>query len=76
MHYLEHGLAPDASVARWQHRIDPLERRLAGGCHLTRDPTALVTSAGFTIERNEQRYGSGPRPWSYFTLGAAVSPGL
>ncbi len=49
-HYLEHGLAPDASVERWQRRIEPMQKRLADGCHLTRDPTQLVQDAGFEID--------------------------
>ncbi len=41
LHFLEHGLAPDEKVRRWQHRLDPLEQRLFGGCHLTRQPVEL-----------------------------------
>ena len=74
-HFLEHGLSPDASIARWQHRMEPLQKRLADGCHLTRDPAALVRSAGFEIERVESRYASGPKPWTWLTEGAAVTPG-
>lgn len=73
-HYLEHGLAPDPGVARWQHRIDPLEQRLADGCHLTRDPDEMITRAGFVIEHSESRFVPGPKPWSWFTSGRAVSP--
>ena len=74
VHFLEHGLSPDAGVARWQHRIEPLQRRLADGCHLTRDPTTLVEHAGFVIGQNEQRYVRGPKPWSWLTLGVATKP--
>lgn len=73
-HFLEHGIAPHLSVAKWQHRLDPCQRRLAGGCHLTRDASTLVGDAGFFIERNEQRYAKGPKPWSWFTLGVAANP--
>jgi ubiquinone/menaquinone biosynthesis C-methylase UbiE len=73
-HFLEHGLSPDASVARWQHRLDPWQRRLADGCHLTRDAAALVGDAGFVLERVDQRYAKGPKPWSWFTLGVAATP--
>jgi SAM-dependent methyltransferase len=52
-HFLEHGLSRDDRVARWQHRLDPWQRRLAGGCHLTRDPGALVERAGMTLESLE-----------------------
>jgi SAM-dependent methyltransferase len=71
-HFLEHGLSPDASVARWQRRLEPAQRRFAGGCHLTRRPDELVASAGFTIERLDSRYASGPKPWVWFTEGAAI----
>ena len=73
-HFLEHGLSPDASIARWQHRMEPLQKRLADGCHLTRDPATLVRAAGFEIERVESRYASGPKPWTWLTEGAAVRP--
>jgi len=74
VHFLEHGIAPDPNVARWQHRLDPWQRRLAGGCHLTRSASVLVGEAGFVVERDEQRYARGPKPWSWFTLGVAASP--
>ncbi len=72
VHFLEHGRSPDPRVARWQHRLEPLQRRLADGCHLTRDPSSLVESAGFEMRRNEQRYVRGPKPWSWLTLGVAT----
>ena len=71
-HFLEHGISPEPDVAKWQHRLDPWQRRLADGCHLTRDAIALAGEAGFSIERNEQRYAKGPKPWSWFTLGVAA----
>jgi ubiquinone/menaquinone biosynthesis C-methylase UbiE len=73
-HFLEHGIAPDPSVRAWQARLEPFQRRIAGGCHLTRDPIALVEAAGFAIDSVEQRYARGPRPWTYFTLGIARRP--
>ncbi len=74
-HFLEHGLAPDDQIARWQRRIEPVQKRLAGGCHLTREPVELVQDAGLTIERIESRYASGPKPWTWFTEGEAVKLG-
>jgi ubiquinone/menaquinone biosynthesis C-methylase UbiE len=74
LHFLEHGSSPDVRVARWQRRIEPVQKRLADGCHLTRDPAALVQAAGFEIERVESRYASGPKPWSWFTEGVALKP--
>lgn len=72
LHFLEHGLSPDPSIAAWQRRIEPVQKRLADGCHLTRDPAALVGAAGFEIERVESRYARGPKPWSWLTEGVAV----
>lgn len=74
LHFLEHGLAPDSAVAGWQRRIEPVQKRLADGCHLTRDPVALLTSAGFDVQRHESRYAKGPRPWTWMTEGIATNP--
>src|ERR687895_2111520 len=65
LHFLDHGLAPDESVRRWQHRLDPLEQRLAGGGHLTRPIVALLTDAGFRIREVDVYY----EPGSPKTLG-------
>jgi SAM-dependent methyltransferase len=73
-HFLEHGLAPDARVASWQRRLEPLQLRLAGGCHLLRDPVALVGAAGLRIDSLQQSYSSGPKPWSWFSVGQASRP--
>jgi len=72
LHFLEHGLAPDPKVAAFQHRVEPLQRRLADGCHLTRDPLALARSAGFEIDEVEQKYGAGPKAWAYLTRASTV----
>lgn len=73
-HFLEHGLSPDDSVARWQRRIDPVQSRVADGCHLTRDIAELVRAAGFEIEHIESRYGEGPKPWTWMTEGRVINP--
>jgi len=75
LHLLEHGAAPDDDVARWQQRFEPLQRRIAGGCHLTRDPTSMLADAGFIDIRITARYVKGPRPWCYFSWGRATNPG-
>lgn len=75
--FLEHGLAPDADVVRWQHRMEPLQRRIAGGCHLTRDVGALVEGAGFTVDELDRWYLPAPRvarPWVHLYAGAATAP--
>jgi len=73
-HFLEHGISPDASVAKWQHRLNGFEQKIAGGCNLTRDPLALLRDAGCEVEVIRQRYAKGPKPWSYFTVGTARWP--
>ncbi|MEP0391375.1 MAG: class I SAM-dependent methyltransferase [Erythrobacter sp.] len=47
--FLEHGRAPDTNVAKWQDRIEPVWKRLAGGCHLTRPIAAAFEKAGFNV---------------------------
>lgn len=74
LHLLEHGVAPDEAVTRWQRRFEPVQRRLAGGCHLTRDVPAMVGAAGWELSTLEAFYLPGPRlarPWTYLYLGSA-----
>jgi ubiquinone/menaquinone biosynthesis C-methylase UbiE len=73
--YVEHGLAPDANVVRWQRRIEPVNRKLAGGCHLTRDHWSALQAAGFELEARDNSYQKGPKPYSYFYVGVARKPG-
>ena len=73
--FAEHGLAPDASVARWQHRLEPAWSRLAGGCHLTRDVPLLLRDAGFRAEM-ERGYFARPRFAAYGFWGRATPPEL
>ncbi|MFA6300533.1 MAG: class I SAM-dependent methyltransferase [Nocardioides sp.] len=75
LHFVEHGLAPEPGVVVWQRRLDPVQRRLAGGCHLSRDIPALVRDAGLEIEELRAEYLPGPRvsrPWTYGYLGRAA----
>lgn len=72
--FLEHGLAPTPGVARWQQRLDPLQRRVGGGCHLTRDIPALVTASGLVPSPVRAQYLPGPpTPWTYVYLGSATA---
>jgi ubiquinone/menaquinone biosynthesis C-methylase UbiE len=50
LHFVEHGISPDQKVARRQRRLEPINKPIFGGCHLTRDIPALLTRAGFVIE--------------------------
>ena len=70
--FCEHGAAPDAGIRRWQNRIDPLWRRLAGGCHLNRDIPGLIRRGGFEITRMDTMYIPGWRPASFNYWGAAA----
>lgn len=74
---LEHGLSPDAGTAAWQRRLEPTQRLLGGGCHLTRDPLGLVRAAGLRIESADQRRLTRRRamaPWTFMTRAVAVNP--
>ena len=75
LHFLEHGLAPDESVRRWQHRLEPVQKRLFGGCHLTRPVLEMLTEAGFTITEVDVFYEKGPpRALAADSLGLAQAP--
>ena len=74
LYFLEHGLAPDEAVRRWQRRLDPLQGRLAGGCHFTRPIVDLLTAQGFTIGELDVFYEKGaPKFAGADSLGTAVS---
>jgi ubiquinone/menaquinone biosynthesis C-methylase UbiE len=68
--FAEHGLAPDASVARWQRRLEPAWSRIAGGCHLTRDVPLLLRDAGLRFEL-ERGYFASPKFAGYGFWGRA-----
>jgi ubiquinone/menaquinone biosynthesis C-methylase UbiE len=73
-HFIEHGLAPDEDVQRWQRRLEPLNRRLVGGCHLTRPILDLLKAAGFSVEQVDVFYEAGaPKPMAADSLGVAVA---
>jgi SAM-dependent methyltransferase len=75
LHFLEHGLAPDERVRRWQRRLEPVQYRLAGGCRLTRPIVDLLTAAGFRIGEVDVFYEQGaPKFAGADSLGTAVSP--
>jgi SAM-dependent methyltransferase len=72
-HFVEHGHAPDPKVARWQERIEPLNKRFAGGCHLTRRIADAIADAGFTIDKLDTYYFKGePKPMGYTFEGQAI----
>lgn len=70
--FCEHGHAPDASVARWQDRLQPLWGKVAGGCHLGRDIPALLRGAGFKLPGFETGYLPGLKPFTFHYWGEAL----
>ncbi len=64
---LEHGLAPDEAVRKWQRRLNRFEMVIADGCQLTRDPLETLKSSPWTVTTTFQKYVPGPKPWGYFT---------
>lgn len=70
--FSEHGLAPDEDVRRWQDRLNPLWRRIGGGCNLNRPIDSLIRGAGFALPAVETMYVPGPRPMTYTYWGAAT----
>jgi ubiquinone/menaquinone biosynthesis C-methylase UbiE len=72
-HFVEHGLAPDPGVARWQNRIEPPWKRIAGGCHVTRRIPELIEQAGFHLDALDTYYLKGePRMFGYTFEGVAT----
>jgi ubiquinone/menaquinone biosynthesis C-methylase UbiE len=74
--YAEHGRSPDARVARWQERIDPLWSKLLGNCHLSRPVTPAIEAAGFSATPAGRCYMKpGPRFAGWMEWGRAVRAG-
>jgi len=72
--FIEHGQAPEAGVRRWQDRLTPCWRRLAGGCHLNRPIDRLIAQQGFKIAALETGYlVKGPRVATDHYLGSALA---
>jgi SAM-dependent methyltransferase len=70
--FSEHGLSPDHDVQRWQRRLEPLWKPLAGGCHLTRPVASTISTAGFELVKHETMYLPGtPRPLGWAEWGLA-----
>ena len=74
LHFIEHGLAPDERVRRWQRRLEPMQKRVFGGCHLTRPIVPLLEDAGFEITDVDVFYEDGtPKVVGAQALGRARS---
>jgi ubiquinone/menaquinone biosynthesis C-methylase UbiE len=70
--FVEHGLAPEENVRKWQNRLTPVWKRIGGGCHLNRPIRALIEDAGFRIIRLDTGYAKGPKPMTFFYEGCAA----
>lgn len=71
--FSEHGESPDESVRAWQHRVNPIWKVVAGGCHITRRIPDLIETTGFTIEKLDEGYLPGPKIGAYHYWGSATS---
>lgn len=67
--FVEHGLAPEARVRRWQHRLTPAWSKIGGGCHLNRPIETLIEQAGFDLPQLETGYMKGPKPMTFLYEG-------
>lgn len=72
LHFLEHGRSPDPKIARWQDRLTPLQRRIAGGCHLNRPIDELLAESGLEVARLDNYYVRGPKVFGYMFEGVAT----
>lgn len=72
LHFVEHGLHPDPAVARWQHRLNPVQRTVAGGCNLDRPIDSLVVDAGYTLVELDNHQMRAPRWMGYLYRGVAT----
>jgi SAM-dependent methyltransferase len=71
LHFIEHGLSADPGVARWQRRLNPIQKIWAGGCHLDRKIDEAILGAGFEIEKLENFHMHGPKVATYLYRGVA-----
>ena len=69
--FCEHGRAPDQSVQKWQDRLNPLWKRIGGGCNLNRPIPELIEQGGFTIRSMDTMYLPGWKPASFNYWGTA-----
>jgi ubiquinone/menaquinone biosynthesis C-methylase UbiE len=69
--FAEHGLSPEQNVQKWQNRINPLWKPLAGGCHLNLPIKNMIETAGFAIDHIKNSYAPGPKCMGYMYEGSA-----
>ena len=69
--FMEHGLAPEPNVQKWQNRITPIWKKFAGGCNLNRDIEELILAGGFKFKDLKKKYIKGPKIASFLYYGEA-----
>ncbi len=70
-YFIEHGRAPDPNIIRWQLRLEPLWKKIGGGCHLSRRADELIGDAGFGITSCATGYEPGPKFAAFMIHGIA-----
>lgn len=75
LHFVEHGRSDDPRVLARQQRFEPIQRRIGGGCRLTRDAATLATGVGLEIDRLHRFRLQGPAILTTMSSGRAVRPG-
>lgn len=71
-HFVEHGRSPEERVARWQERLNPIQKVIGGGCHLNRRIDRIICDSGLALERFGNGYMIGPKIGAYLYRGMAV----
>jgi len=69
--FCEHGKAPDSGIERWQNILNPVWKKISGGCNLNRDIKFMIERSGFKIIKLEKMYIPGWKPASYNYWGIA-----
>ena len=69
--FMEHGLAPEQNIQKWQHRLTPGWKKIAGGCNLNRDIADLISASGFQFKSLKKKYIKGPKIASFLYYGEA-----
>ena len=70
--FMEHGLAPEQNIQKWQHRLTPGWKKIGGGCNLNRDIENLISSSGFQFKSLSKKYIKGPKIAAFQYYGEAV----
>jgi ubiquinone/menaquinone biosynthesis C-methylase UbiE len=70
--FMEHGLAPEKNIQKWQHRLTPGWKKIGGGCNLNRDIEALIKAGGFQFKSLKKKYIKGPKIAAFQYYGEAI----